>query len=172
MAYAAYNYTITDAAGNIVTGSSIEVRREIDNILVPLYSDRNGATAISNPFTDATGTGRFHAAGSAYKITATLGGFTRQFRFVPIGLSGETDFTFATFAGDWSAATTYPLGAYVIRNNVGVFISAIDGNLNNTPDSATPASTAYWSYYPGLVGPAGPEPAAGKIIALAMIFGG
>jgi hypothetical protein len=91
MPYAAYNYTISDASGNIVTGSSIEVRRESDNVLVPLYSDRAGAVSIANPFTDATGTGRFHAAGSAYKVTATLGGFTRTFRYVPIGLAGETD---------------------------------------------------------------------------------
>jgi hypothetical protein len=91
MAYAAYNYTISDASGNIVTGSSVEVRRESDNVLVPLYSDRAGAVSIANPFTDATGTGRFHAAGSAYKVTATLGGFTRTFRYVPIGLSAETD---------------------------------------------------------------------------------
>jgi len=91
MAYAAYNYTISDASGNIVTGSSVEVRRESDNVLVPLYSDRDGAVSIANPVTDATGTGRFHAAGSAYKVTATLGGFTRTFRYVPIGLAGETD---------------------------------------------------------------------------------
>ncbi len=91
MAYAAYNYTITDAAGNIVTGASIEVRRESDNVLVPLYSDRDGTALLANPFTDSTGTGRFHAAGSAYKVTATLGGFTRTFRYVPIGLAGEID---------------------------------------------------------------------------------
>lgn len=91
MAYAAYNYTISDASGNIVTGASVEVLRELDNVLVPIYSDRDGTTPLANPFTDATGTGRFHAAGSAYKVTATLGGFTRSFRFVPIGLAAEND---------------------------------------------------------------------------------
>ena len=94
MVYAAYNYTISDASGNIVTGSSIEVRRESDNVLVPLYSDRAGSSALANPFTDSTGTGRFHAAGSAYKVTATLGAFTRTFRYVAIGLSGEVDTIF------------------------------------------------------------------------------
>jgi hypothetical protein len=155
MAYAAYNYTITDESGNVVTGCSIEVRRESDNALVPLYSDRSGALAISNPFTDSTGTGRFHAAGSAYKITASKTGFSRSFRFVPIGLAGETDFTVGTFFGVWDAAATYPLGGYVIYNDVGIFISAIDENLNNAPDSATPGSTADWAYYPGIVGPQG-----------------
>jgi hypothetical protein len=91
MAYAAYNYTISDASGNIVTGSSVEVRRESDNVLVSLYSDRAGAVSIANPFTDATGTGLFHVGGGAYKITATLGGFTRTFRFVAIGLAAEID---------------------------------------------------------------------------------
>ena len=94
MVYAAYNFTISDASGNIVTGASIEVRRESDNVLVPLYSDRAGSSPLVNPFTNVTGTGRFHAAGSAYKVTATLGAFTRSFRYVPIGLSGEVDTIF------------------------------------------------------------------------------
>lgn len=91
MVYAAFNYTITDESGNIVTGASIEVRRESDNGLATLYSDRAGASPIANPFTDSTGTGRFHAAGNAYKVTATKGAFTRSFRYVPVGLAGESD---------------------------------------------------------------------------------
>ena len=100
MAYAAYNYTISDASGNIITGASVEVRRESDNVLVSIYSDRDGATPLANPFTDATGTGRFHAAGSAYKVTATKDAFTRSFRFVPIGLGGEVDSIFESITAN------------------------------------------------------------------------
>lgn len=91
MAYAACNYLITDEAGNVLTGALIEVRRESDNVLVPLYSDRDGTTPLANPFTDATGTGRFHVAGAAYKITASKDAFIRSFRFVAIGLAAEND---------------------------------------------------------------------------------
>lgn len=94
MVYAAYNYTITDETGDLVTGASVEVRRESDNVLATLYSDRAGASALANPFTDSTGTGRFHVAGGAYKVTATKGAFTRSFRFVAIGLAAEQDFVF------------------------------------------------------------------------------
>lgn len=94
MVYAAYNYTITDETGDLVTGASVEVRRESDNVLATLYSDRAGASPIANPFTDSTGTGRFHVVGGAYKVTATKGAFTRSFRFVAIGLAAEQDFVF------------------------------------------------------------------------------
>lgn len=94
MVYAAYNYTITDETGDLVTGASVEVRRESDNVLATLYSDRAGASPIANPFTDSTGTGRFHVTGGAYKVTATKGAFTRSFRFVAIGLAAEQDFVF------------------------------------------------------------------------------
>lgn len=91
MALAAWNYLITDDAGDIVTGASVEVRRESDNALASLYSDRAGATPVGNPFTDSTGTGRFHVAGGSYKITITKSSLTRSFRYVAIGLAGEID---------------------------------------------------------------------------------
>lgn len=91
MALAAWNYLITDNEGDIITGASVEVRRESDNALASLYSDRAGSSALGNPFTDSTGTGRFHVAGGSYKVTITKDALTRSFRYVAIGLAGEID---------------------------------------------------------------------------------
>lgn len=85
--------SIVDEAGNIQAGASVEVRREIAGAtLASLYSDRAGATPLANPTTaDSDGFVAFHVAGGAYKITASLGGFSREWRYVPIGLAAEGD---------------------------------------------------------------------------------
>lgn len=86
---------IVDDAGNVQNGAAIEVRNE--NVgglpLASIYSDRAGATPLANPFTisDVSGYVSFFAKGSAYKITATKGAFTRIWRYVAIGLGGERD---------------------------------------------------------------------------------
>jgi hypothetical protein len=86
--------TIVDSAGNIVPAASVEVREEEPGAaLVQLYSDRDGMTPIGNPATaDSDGFVYFHAAGGKYKITATSGTFTREWRYVPIGTATEYDF--------------------------------------------------------------------------------
>lgn len=81
-----------DAAGNVLASASVEVRREFDNAVVSLYSDRSGATPIGNPFnSDSEGYFAFHVAGGAYKITVTKDALTRVFRYVGIGTSSEVD---------------------------------------------------------------------------------
>lgn len=137
MAYAAYNYTITDEYGNVVTGCSIEVRRESDNVLVPLYSDRAGAVSISNPFTDSTGTGRFHVEGSAYNITATKDAFVRTFRFVAIGLAAELD----DVVGGLTAGTAITIDQndpanLIIAQDISISMPTSDVTLSNSSTSA------------------------------------
>lgn len=85
--------SIVDDAGNVQPLASIEVRREISGQpLVALYSDRDGASSLGNPFlADADGFAAFHVAGGAYQITATLGAFSRTWRYVPIGTNAEQD---------------------------------------------------------------------------------
>jgi hypothetical protein len=57
-----------------------------------IYSDRDGLTPLANPFqADADGLARFYAAGNAYRVTASLGGFERIWRHRAIGLLGEQD---------------------------------------------------------------------------------
>lgn len=156
MALARFERDFTDEDGNLLTGNvSVEVRR-MSGGLPQLYSDRDGAAALGNPFVNGGGSVAFHVAGNAYRVTATQGAFSRELTYVAIGLAGESDFTLARNQGDWSAIVTYARGDYVVHDDVGLFISTQDGNLNHEPDDATPASTTYWTYYPGLQGPAGP----------------
>lgn len=93
MALARWQQTIVDDAGNVQPLASVEVRRDVPGQpLVSLYSDRDGATPISNPFTaDAEGFAAFHTPGGPLKITATLGGFSRTLRYVAVGTAGEKD---------------------------------------------------------------------------------
>ena len=156
MPLARCEFDATDVLGNLLDGTSVsvEVRRESGG-MPQLYSDRDGTLALGNPFIVTDGKVAFHAAGGAYKITLTAGALTRERRYVAVGLAGETDFTLARNAGVWSALSTYSRGEYVVHDEVGVFISTVDGNLNNEPDSTTPGSTDDWTYYPGLAGPPG-----------------
>lgn len=93
MALARWQATIVDDTGNRLPGALIEVRREaVGAALATLYSDRDGATPIGNPFAaDADGFAAFHVAGGAYKITATSGAFSRVWRYVGVGTAAEID---------------------------------------------------------------------------------
>ena len=48
---ARFQRTIVDTTGAIIASPTIEVRDQVTNALVSIYSDRAGASAISNPFT-------------------------------------------------------------------------------------------------------------------------
>ena len=93
MALGKINLSITDEAGAVVDGASVEVREEVGGLpLAALFSDRDGAVGISNPFTASDGAdASFFVIGGAYKITATLGGYTRTWRYVQAGLLQEQD---------------------------------------------------------------------------------
>lgn len=92
MPLARWQRNITTDAGVILPGASVEVRKETDNTVASLFSDRAGSIAISNPFAaDSQGFAAFHVVGGAYKITITFGSFTRVLRYVGIGLAQEFD---------------------------------------------------------------------------------
>lgn len=92
MAYARFQATITDEAGNIIPNANVEVRIEDNGGLAPVFSDRDGLAPLGNPFTaDAEGYAYFHAPGGAYRIRAYLDTFDREWRYVPVGLAAETD---------------------------------------------------------------------------------
>lgn len=92
MALARWQRTITSNGGVILPAASVEVRRESDNGLASLFSDRAGTAAILNPFAaDSEGFAAFHVVGGAYKITATAAATTRIWRYVGIGLAQEFD---------------------------------------------------------------------------------
>src|SRR5947207_297119 len=104
--YGRWQRTIVNGEGTIQPGATVEVRQDIVGApLAVIYSDRFGATPISNPMTaDAiTALAAFYAAGGAYKITASFGGESIVWRYVGIGTAAEHDFT--DFAGiNWIAA--------------------------------------------------------------------
>lgn len=157
MALARWQATITDAAGNVLPGASVEVRREDTGGLIALYSDRAGAVVLGNPFqADERGYAFFHAPGGAYRITATLGNQERIWRYVALGLAGEVDsFLLALPSGDWSAESTYGVGEYVYHGGY-IYISMVPGNDGNEPDDDTPGSTEEWMYAGvALEGPSG-----------------
>lgn len=92
MSLAVWQATIVDEDGNVLPFASVEVRLESSGTLVAIKSDRAGATGQANPGTaDANGYFRFFAAGGAYRITASLGGASREWRYVAIGTASETD---------------------------------------------------------------------------------
>jgi hypothetical protein len=90
--FARYQSFAVDSNGNALASPSVEVRRESDNGLATLYSDRTGATPIGNPFTgDADGYFAFHVVGGAYKVVVTQGAVTRTLRYVGVGTASEND---------------------------------------------------------------------------------
>lgn len=98
MALAKYNRVVQDAAGNGVASAHIEVRQEIPGQpLAALYSDRDGLSALGNPF-DADSYGRFgfHVVGGSYQVRAYTGPsgaptFEVILRYEAIGLNAESD---------------------------------------------------------------------------------
>lgn len=108
MTLARWQATITDEAGNVLPAASVTVRREVSGSpLASLFSDRAGVTPTGNPFTaDGDGYAAFHVAGGAYRITATLGGVTREWRYVAVGLAAESDGKVSGVALRFSTTTT------------------------------------------------------------------
>lgn len=92
MALARFQRTIVDASGDIVASPTVSVRDQVTNGLVSIFSDRDGLTAITNPFTGTSeGLVAFHVSGGSYKITATSGAFTAEWTWVGIGTAQEID---------------------------------------------------------------------------------
>lgn len=123
MSMARYQFTVVDDAGNIVPNAHIEVRREQPGQpLAALKSNRAGTSGLTNPFdTDGDGFAYFHVAGGAFQIRAYTGTsgaptFERVWRWVAIGLAGETDavvaYDFDTRA-DVESSDVNPVVAYL-----------------------------------------------------------
>lgn len=92
MTFARWQAHIVDDSGDVQSSATVEVRNEADGTLAPLYADRSGSTPKANPFNaDANGYAFFHAPGGAYRITATKDAFSTEWRYVGVGLGGESD---------------------------------------------------------------------------------
>jgi len=118
---------IQDDDGNVVDGASVEVRNEATLALAPVFSDRAGSSSLGNPFTAADGRDAgFYVAGGAYKIVATLGGFTRTIRYQAAGTLAEYDID--TFQGEINIANLGAIGDDS-TNNTTVIQAAIDSAI-------------------------------------------
>jgi hypothetical protein len=141
---ARFQRTVVDDTGAIIPSPTVEVRDQVSNALVSIFSDRAGASALSNPFTGTTeGLAAFHVAGGAYKVTATSGSFTAEWTWVGIGTASEFDFVdfedyvddeISPLLADVAAAKTIPqnaqTGAYTLLiGDVGKHVSITTGGV-------------------------------------------
>lgn len=116
MPLARYTAAVLDAAGNAVPGCAIEVRNEDTGLLARLYSDRDGLSPISNSFDATEATFSFHTTGGAYRVRATKGAFSVEWRFVAVGTMQEQDvegIVFSLQAGVVPALTAADLDLYI-----------------------------------------------------------
>ena len=92
MVFARYQANVQDDAGAVVAGAEVAIYSETTGGLATIYSDRSGSTSITNPMTaDGEGFFGFYANGDAYRIVATSGATSREFRYVGIGTASEED---------------------------------------------------------------------------------
>ena len=135
MVLARWQGTIVDDAGNIQTGATVTVRREVSGSpLASLFSDRAGASSTGNPVTaDSEGFASFHVAGGAYQITAEKGSFSRTWRYVGVGLASEYDAPPIGVSYQFSTETTdSDPGAGFFRLNNATPGSATELYIDNT----------------------------------------
>jgi hypothetical protein len=125
---ARFQRTIVTATGDIVASPTVTVRDQATNALVTIYSDRDGLSALSNPFTGTSGgLAAFHVEGGTYRITATSGAFTAEWTWVGIGTASEYDFTDITDYID-NAIELATVGLR-IDNGASVIPTGVSGNI-------------------------------------------
>lgn len=89
--------TIVDAQGNVLSGATVEVRHETSGALATIHGTWDHVNDVlsdqlSNPITTgSSGAVRFYAANGLYRILATKGEFSREWRHVAIGLTITSD---------------------------------------------------------------------------------
>lgn len=95
MALPIFQRTVVDNAGNIIAGATVTVTNESTGLPASIYSDRAGTAALSNPFTTGSdGLARFYAAAGEYRIQATNGTTSADWRYqVLTGTAATRDVT-------------------------------------------------------------------------------
>lgn len=166
--YAKWERPVQDQQGNLLNGVWTRVRREelAGNPNATLYADRNGAVIKDNPFYTAEGEPFFHAAGGPLWIEVYGAGYDKEWRYVPLGLGGESDITGLNPMGLWSSLVSYSIGDLVtamVSSVPHLYASLQDSNLNQSPDTTVPiADTAYWMH----LGVAASQTKTGLYVAL------
>lgn len=111
MTLGVFQRTIVDNSGDTIGGATVEVRRESDGALVPLFADRDGTSGVANPATAGPdGFLQFYAARGRYRIKATSGGYARTWRDVPlVDLDNIADPISEGARGDGVADDRFPI---------------------------------------------------------------
>ncbi|MDB2384197.1 collagen-like protein [bacterium] len=119
MALARFERDFTDSAGNLIAAAgTVTVRREDSSQLAAVYSDRDGTSALGNPFSVSDGSVAFHAVGGSYRIEFVSGSETRTLRYVALGTAAEQDAEAlgrVGYAFGYETETTAPPSAGSIR---------------------------------------------------------
>lgn len=93
MVLAMWHKPVTDEAGNLVTGLTVEVRdanADGTPFATGLTSDRDGLVPIGNPFS-AGDVPTFFAPGGCYNVRVYKTGVDETFYFQPVGTAAERD---------------------------------------------------------------------------------
>lgn len=111
MTLGVFQRTIVDNSGDTIGGATVEVRRESDGALVPLFADRDGTGGVANPATAGPdGFLQFYAARGRYRIKATSGSYARTWRDVPlVDLDNIADPISEGARGDGVADDRFPI---------------------------------------------------------------
>lgn len=85
MTLARWQGFIQNDVGDTVSGVSVTVKHEADQVNANIYSDASGTTSISNPLTSQSdGFAEFYSQPGEMRITAQIGGDTADFRNVNV----------------------------------------------------------------------------------------
>lgn len=126
MAGIVWQANIVDLEGTVIPAANIEVREQLTGTLVALFADYDLVAPLTNPTqSDGFGFVRFFVANRGlYRITASKGGFSRQWTHVLFGQGLPTGISFpaALVAGNnnnWNAGLTGEIGRVRTRGDVG-----------------------------------------------------
>lgn len=133
MTYSVWQAFITDAGEQVVPAATIEVFLESSGATATLYDGPAGAAIGNTTVSGGDGLARFFAPAGTYKIVATKGAFSKEFRHVQLGNAASCD----TGTADEHVPTILIAdGRYPLRTEIG----ANDGIAGLDSAGKVPAS--------------------------------
>lgn len=138
MTRAAWERTITDSAGNVLTGVQIAVFQQDGTTPATIYGQLSGGAALANPFNTGVQTSaKFYADPGRYVIRAVKDGQTKEFTDVDIADKAiRDDVGTAAYLAATSNKTDNTVGRALRVGDFGVG-SAIEGvNIRTLPPTS------------------------------------
>lgn len=112
MSLNAWQQTIVDAVGNVVSAAAIEVKLVSTGAFAAIFSDVEGTVPLANPFAaDVDGFARFYAATGLYRIRAYNDDSERLWENFQLGLSAVDREVLTDYADAGDAAVTVAAAA-------------------------------------------------------------